>query len=168
MKIFNLHERTDQTKQQIKRSPSSLRETALFCGVCLFIAVLLPGDRWIILTASLFALLYGYLADCNDRVTYDETGITMYSVWGKPFKKSWNDILDIDVAEEPLISKQLFVGRVLRIRCKEKKGKTSVTYRFPYRYYIGIDDFLLFSLEHMSRGAALHSSQEELNTFAKS
>jgi len=147
MAIFIKHILANRSNQQIKRSVTCLLGTLLFCAGCLLAALLSQEDGWVFVGAGLFALIYGLLAVRNDRVKYDGTGITLYSVWGKPFHKNWSDVMNVDVVEEPLISKQLFVGRVLRIICKEKNGVCTTTYRFPYRYYIGINDFLSFYSE---------------------
>lgn len=139
----------EQPNHQIRISSSCLHGSFLFCIGCLVAVALFQEDRWIFIGLALLVLLHGLLSFRNDRITYDETGITMYSILGKPFKTSWSAILNIDVVEEPLISKQLFIGRVLRIKCKEKVGSSVTIYRFPYRYYIGIDDFLMFSKSHL-------------------
>lgn len=154
MDIFIKHRLTNHCNQQIRRSVTCLLGTLMFCAGCLLAALLSQEDGWVFVGAALFALIYDLLAVRNDRVRYDDTGITLYSVWGKPFHKNWSDILNVDIVEEPLISKRLFVGRVLRIMCKEKNGACITTYRFPYRDYIGINDFLSFYSEFI-----LHSPE---------
>ncbi|MBR7179963.1 MAG: hypothetical protein IKD27_10700 [Oscillospiraceae bacterium] len=85
-----------------------------------------------------FAALYIPLSLRHDRVDYDDTGITLYTIWGKPCFHPWSD-LKIDASEELLVSKQLSMGHVLRIRTPK------VTYRFSYRHYTGISEFLEFA-----------------------
>lgn len=153
MDIFSIYNEMNQGKQQIRRPISYLYGTFLICAGCFFGAVLLQEDRWIFIGAALLALFHGLLSVRNDRLTYDEKGITLYSIWGKPFHKTWSDILSIDVVEEPLLSRRLFVGRVLRIKCMEKNGAAAMICRFPYRYYVGIDEFLSFRLAFMSKGS---------------
>lgn len=134
----------DSYNRQIRRSSKCLSDSFLFCIGCLFAAILIHDGRWIFVGVALIALINGFLTFRNDRVEYDIRGITLHSIWGKPFKISWNNVLNVDVIEEPLISKQFLVGRVLRITCVEGKHLRSNTYRFPYKYYIGIDGFLSF------------------------
>ena len=142
-KLF-INRGADQNNRQIRRSAACLRDSFLFGIGCILLIILSQDDCWIFVGAALLAQLYGFLTFKNDRVVYDETGITLYSIWGKPFVIRWNDVLDICVIEEPLISKQLFIGRVLHIKCVDGKRQSAKSYRFPYQYYIGIDDFLSF------------------------
>lgn len=143
-----------QTDHQIRISPLCLSSSLLVSIGCLITAGFCPSDRWIYIGVALLALSYGFLAYRNDRVMYDDVGITMYSILGKPYKIRWTSILSIDIVEEPLISKRLFMGRVLRIKCMEKAGSSIMIYRFPYRYYIGIDDFLSFASSRLPDGYA--------------
>ena len=145
--IFNMN--SDKTKNQIRRPPVYLIGAILLGGVFLLFAALSQADRWLFGGLGLFVLIYGFLTGRNDRVTYNESGITMYSILGKPFEKDWSTILDVDVVAEQLVSKRFFVGLVLHIKFLEGKGSSAKVYRFPYRDYIGIDDFLLFSASRL-------------------
>ena len=141
-----------QTDHQIRISPLCLYSSLLVSIGCFIAAGFCPSDRWIYIGVALLITFYGFLMSRNERVTYDEIGITMHSILGKSFKISWTSIISIDVVNEPLISKQFFIGRVLRIKCMEKEGSSATIYRFPYRYYLGIDDFLSFSSSHLLDG----------------
>ena len=133
-----------QTIHQICRPVSSLYEVFLFCTVCVLAALLSREGKFIYIIAVLIALPYGLLTVRNERLEYNESGITLFSIWGKPFNIDWCDVRNVVVVEEPLVSKRLFVGHVLKIQCFVKHSSSVVTYRFPYRYYIGIDEFLSF------------------------
>ena len=150
MVMFKYHQERNQNKQQIKLSTSCVCSMLLFCSGCFFVAVLSREDKMLFVAIACLALGYSLLAARNDRLAYDNTGITLYTLLGKCFHKPWSDILRVEICEEPLISKQLFIGRIMRITCTEKKGLTTVIYRFPYRYYVGIDDFLSFYLVRSS------------------
>lgn len=134
----------DSNNRQIRRCSKCLSDAFLICIGCLFAAILIHDGRWIFVGAALMILTNGILTFRNDRLEYDKSGIVMYSIWGKPFKTSWDNVINVDVIEEPLVSKQLIIGRVLRITCVEGKHLRANTYRFPYKYYIGIDGFLSF------------------------
>jgi len=139
-----------KSKQQICLSPSFLRGLFLLCVGCLLAAVLpLEGSAFFVGTAMLM-LVYGLLAFRNDRLEYDKSGITMYSILGRPFYISWCDIVGIKIVEEQLVSRQFLSGKVLRIECESKRYKHTKTYRFPYQHYIGIDDFLVFFRTHIA------------------
>ena len=141
-----------QTDHQIRISPLCLYSSLLVSIGFLIAAGFCQSDRWIFILVALLGLFYVFLTARNDRVMYDEIGITMYSILGKPYKISWISILSIDVVEEPLISKKLLIGRVLRIKCIQKEVSSVTIYRFPYRYYLEIDDFLSFSSSHLFGG----------------
>lgn len=142
--------RNRQCERQICRSNTTLYSAVLFCAGIFIGGMLLGVDsvmRYIVIAIT---LVYGVLVYRNDRMSYDSDGITLYSVWGKPFYISWNNVLKIEIWDEPLISKQLFVGRVLRISLIENQGRKT-TCRFPYQYYIGIEAFLSYYAEHVSK-----------------
>ena len=132
----------------------------LFCAGCFLIAILTREDKMLFITIALLALCYSLLTVRNDRLTYNDTGITIYTLLGKTFFKPWSDILSVEICEEPLISRQLFIGRVMRIKCTEKKGPTPAVYRFPYRYYVGVDDFLSFYLAFSSEASACYEEKD--------
>lgn len=132
----------NHTEQQVRHPVSYGYGAVLFGAGWLLAALLSPDSKVVFITAGSVTLLYGLLSFRNDRITYDEQGITLYSLWGKSFSIGWDKIVCIDVADEPLISKRFVTGQVLRIRCNEQNGQN--TYRFPYRYYTGIDAFLAF------------------------
>lgn len=130
-------------ERQIRRPISCLYGTLAISSGVLILAVFSLPDALIYLLMALVVLPYGLLTFRNDRVSYDEAGITLYNLWGKPYQKRWKEICKIDVVEEPLISRHLATGRVLRIYCIEKRGTVAI-YRYPYKFYICIDDFLSF------------------------
>ena len=139
-------------KHQIRLSPFCVRNMLLFSSVCLFGAMLIREDKVFYVAAALGVLCYSLLAARYDKLEYDDTGITQYSLLGKPFFEPWSNILCVEIREEPLISKQFLIGRVLRIECANRHSLTS--YRFPYRYYTGIDDFYSFFLMIRSQNSA--------------
>ncbi len=121
---------------QIHPSKTYRRDALVMLGLIAFFSLWeLEG----ILTVIVIALAAFYILQTlrNDRVDYDENGVTLYTIWGKPCFHPWNE-LKIEASEEILVSRQLSMGHVLRI-CTPKE-----THRFPYRHYTGIAAFLEF------------------------
>ena len=91
-----------------------------------------------------FFVMYGVLTDRNDRMAYGDQGIILYTVWGKAIAYDWSRIIKVDTAVEQLRERRFVVGLVLRICVKERNGEMT-TYRFPYKHYTGLNEFLAFS-----------------------
>lgn len=133
--------------QEIRRTKTSGLYGAFAVAAC-FLAVFLlsvcsSASAWLFLGGAALMVCCGLFIDRNDRVTYDENGITLYSIWGKPVLYRWTQIRNVDTAVEQLLSKQFLVGLVLRISITESTGRDTV-YRFPFKYYSGIPNFLAF------------------------
>ena len=101
------------------------------------------GSTVFFLLAAAFFAGYGAVTDRHDRVDYNEDGVTLYTVWGRPILYRWNRLL-VDTAVERLPEKRLDVGPVLRIHVWEDTGK-AVVYRYPFKYYTGLSEFLAFA-----------------------
>ena len=76
---------------------------------------------------------YGIITDRNDRMAYDEYGIVLFTLWGKPILYGWSRVVKVDTAVEQLTDRRFIIGLVLRICVKETNGKRTV-HRFPYKY----------------------------------
>ena len=101
------------------------------------------GSIGFFLLGAAFFAGYGIIMDRHDRVDYDGDGITLYTVWGRPILYRWNQLL-VDTAVERLPEKRLDVGPVLRVHVWEDCGKATV-YRYPFKYYKGLAEFLAFA-----------------------
>ena len=93
---------------------------------------------------AVFFAMYGFLTDRNDRMAYDDQGVILYTIWGKAMPYDWSRIIKVDTAVEQLPERRYTVGLVLRIYVKEHNGEM-MTYRFPYKHYTGLNEFLAFS-----------------------
>ena len=96
------------------------------------------------LVGAVYMVFYGIITDRNDRVAYDEQGVILYSIWGKPMPYHWSRVTKVDTAVEQLKDRRFIIGLVLRIHVKENNGKSTV-YRFPFKYYTGLAEFLAFA-----------------------
>lgn len=101
------------------------------------------GSIGFFLLAAAFFAGYGVIMDRHDRADYDEDGITLYTVWGRPIPYRWNQIL-VDTAVEQLTDKRFIVGLVLRVHVWEDNGRTAV-YRYPFKYYTGLAELLAYA-----------------------
>lgn len=146
MDVFRQYRDNESSEPQIRQPISCLYGFCLLCSTFLAVALLFKADLFLCIGMSLFAILYGVLTYKNDRVTYNADGITFFTIWGKPYRKTWNEVHKVEIVIEPLISRQYMVGPVLKIQCLEQKRNRHAitTYRFPYKYYIGIEEFLSF------------------------
>ena len=153
MNVFHKYIKDNSGDLQIKRPKSCLYGSYLVGSAIFLGALLSKTDRVMWFCISLLVLLLGVLSFKNDRVEFDEVGITFFNIWGKPYSKTWDEVRNVEVLVEPLISRQYVVGPVLKIQCTDqKKNKYAVTtYRFPYKYYIGIEGFLSFYQQIISR-----------------
>lgn len=143
---YNKYIKDDSGNLQIKRPRSCLYGSYLIGSAILLGALLSKTDIFMCFCLSLLVVLLGILSFKNDRVEFDAAGITFFNIWGKPYSKTWDEVRNVEVLVEPLISRQYVVGPVLKIQCiDQKRNQYSVTtHRFPYKYYIGIEEFLSF------------------------
>ena len=129
---------------EIRRTKASGLYGAYASAACFLAALLIFGSEGVILllgAASMF--VYSIAIDRNARLEYDDDGITMYTVWGKPIPYRWSQIAKVDTAVEQLTDRRFIVGLVLRIRVIESTGKETV-YRLPFKHYTGLAEFLAF------------------------
>lgn len=115
---------------------------AAFC--CLAAWLILGCEGAPLLVGVVFMVLYGIITDRNDRVAYDEYGIVLFTPWGKAMPYDWSRVTRVDTAVEQLTDRRFIIGLVLRICVKETNGKRTV-HRFPFKYYTGLNEFLVFA-----------------------
>ena len=114
-------------------------------AMCCVIAQLILGREGMMFSVgAVFFVMYGVLTDRNDRVTYDDHGIILYSVWGKAMAYDWSRIVKVDTAVEKLRERRFIVGLVLRICVMERSGEMTI-HRYSYKHYTGLNEFLAFS-----------------------
>lgn len=131
-------------KAEIRRTKASGLYGAYASAACFLAALLIFGSEGVILllgAASMF--VYSIAIDRNARLEYDDDGITMYTVWGKPIPYRWSQIAKVDTAVEQLTDRRFIIGLVLRIRVIESTGKETV-YRLPFKHYTGLAELLAF------------------------
>ena len=111
---------------------------------CLVAWIMFGREGMTFAVGAVFFVMYGFVIDRNDRMAYDDQGIILYTVWGKAIAYDWSRIVKVDTAVEQLPERRYNVGLVLRICFKERSGEMT-TYRFPYKHYTGLNEFLAFS-----------------------
>lgn len=111
---------------------------------CLVAWIIFGREGMTFAVGMVFFVMYGFVTDRNDRMAYDDQGIILYTVWGKAMPYDWSRIVKVDTAVEQLPERRYNVGLVLRICVKERSGEMT-TYRFPYKHYTGLNEFLAFS-----------------------
>ena len=130
---------------EIRRTKSSGLYGGFAAAFCCLAAWLILGREGApLLVGVVFMVLYGIVTDRNDRVAYDEYGIVLHTIWGKPILYDWSRVVKVDTAVEQLTDRRFIIGLVLRIFVKETNGKITV-HRFPFKYYNGLSEFLAFA-----------------------
>ena len=130
---------------EIRRTKRSGLYGGLAAAAGCFVAWIIFGrEDMTFAVGAVFFVMYGVLTDRNDRMVYDDQGIILYTVWGKAIGYDWSRIVKVDTAVEQLPERRFIVGLVLRICVKERSGETT-TYRFPYKHYTGLNEFLAYS-----------------------
>lgn len=129
---------------EIRRTKTSGLYAAFAAAGCCLAAMVVFGSEGIhFFVGAVFMVIYGLTVDRNDRAAYDEQGMILYTIWGKPMPYHWSRITKVDTAVEQFRDRRFIIGPVLRICVKENNGKQTV-YRFPFKYYTGIAEFLAF------------------------
>ena len=130
---------------EIRRTKSSGLYGGFAAALCCLAAWQILGrEGGPLLVGVVFMVLYGIVTDRNDRVAYDEYGIVLHTIWGKPILYDWSRVEKVDTAVEQLKDRRFIIGLVLRIYVKETNGNITV-HRFPFKYYTGLAEFLAFA-----------------------
>ena len=87
-------------------------------------------------------MLYISLSYFNEKMIYDDDGITFINMWNRSEHLTWNEVVVEDTFETSHTMRR-FPVRVVNIRYKNARGRM-LCMRYQFNDYLGIEQFLLF------------------------
>lgn len=116
----------------------------------LFVALKILIDSPLYLLIIFGALAEGHivLSYVNEKILFDETGLTVITFLGRSEHFAWDDVTVSDRNENTRMAGFRGVPvRVLELNVRSKNGRTYCL-RYPFRKYIGVSRFINFYTEY--------------------
>ncbi|MGN0113914.1 MAG: hypothetical protein ACI396_01150 [Acutalibacteraceae bacterium] len=106
------------------------------------IIAILDHELFGIIFPAIFFLLF-ILMYTNEKMYYDDSGITLSNMLGRKFFISWNDVIAVEnTIDDPRLTRGR-PGIILKITYIAKNGKTENA-KFDHTYYSGLYEFMAF------------------------
>lgn len=139
------HDRKNYTSA-IKRRKEHFIIASLVAGVFEMIALISPFfmEKSLIVFAPVIPIfiLNITLSYFNEKMIYDDDGITFINMWNRSEHVTWDKIVVEDTFESSHTMQRLPI-RVLNIRYTNARGRI-LCMRYQFNDYLGIEEFLFF------------------------
>ena len=133
------------------KNPDPKNQVVRHKPLMLFIVtpILLVIEIFMILHATMVAvvpfifLLLFILMYINEKMYYDDSGITLSDMLGRKFFIPWDDVIAVEnTIEDPILTRGR-PGRILKITYIAKNGKTESA-KFDHTTQSGLYEFMVF------------------------
>jgi hypothetical protein len=124
----------------------------LFMGIRCMIAVIMllsvPNSYPVAFVMLLFAVIGPIRAGHKVPLTYDENGITITAVNGRPFFYKWDDVISVTQAYTPIY--RLRPGLCIKVTYRTESGKAESMY-YTIADHVGTQRFELYAEQYLGQ-----------------